>query len=176
MTVPVPEDIYLSGPLFAAGPPGKRSFFIDTSTLIYLDRIALLEAVCQAFAPATIGPVLAEFGRMVADLRILPVAAVETATDDALFAVTCQYSGVLLSDDGGLLRRAARHGLWYYNTLMLISGLCYHGVLAYREGEAAIDKLFTFARYSHAVRAYGRTVLALAREHEAAKGVDKESP
>jgi hypothetical protein len=118
MTGETPVPLHLAGPLFSVDSGQGKRFFIDTSTLIYLDRIALLEAVCQTFAPATIGPVLSEFGRVVADVYILPVAAAEAATDDALLAVTCQYRGVLLSEDGGLLRRAARHGLWYYNTLM----------------------------------------------------------
>jgi hypothetical protein len=175
MIAEAPVSPPLAGPLFSVDS-GSELYFVDTSTLIYLDRIALLDAVCQNFAPATIAPVLAEFGRAVADLDVLPVATADAATDDALLAVACQHSGVLLSEDGGLLRRAGRSGLWYYNTLMLISGLCYHGVLGYREGEARIEKLLTFARYSDAVRAHGRKVFALVREHLDRTGAEKENP
>jgi len=176
MTGEAPASLPLAGPLFSVDSRREKLFCVDTSTLIYLDRIALLDAVCQTFAPATIAPVLAEFGRAVADLRILPVAPAAPATDDALLAVACEHSGVLLSEDGRLLRRAGRSGLWYYNTLMLISGLCYHGVLGSREGEARIEKLITFARYSNAVRAYGRKVFALVQEDLDRTGAKKENP
>jgi len=150
----------LTGPLFSADSARGKRFCVDTSTLIYLDRIGLLTLTCEVFSLATIPPVLTEFGRVVPQLRILPVVTAGASTDDALLAVVCQHQGVLLSEDGRLLRRAGRRGLCYYNSLMLICGLCHRGALGCREGGAYMEKLLAHARYSDVVLEYGRQVFA----------------
>ena len=158
-------DLDQAGPLFSADGVRRALFCIDTSTLIYLDRIALLGAVCQAFSPATLALVLDEFGSPVNGLSVLPVAGEALDTDDALLALAQRHRGVLLSEDGPLLRRAGRMGLDYYNTLLLICGLCYHGILDCGEGAVRIEQLLSFARYSDAVLSHGCEIFRVVRRY-----------
>lgn len=164
----------LSGPLFKTRGEPQPLFFIDTSTLIYLDKIAVLSSVCQVFAVVTIRSVFTEFGREIDGIRILPDTSGSSETDAALFSMVCRYNGVLLSEDGSLLRRAERRGLPYYNSLMLVCGLCHHGVLDCREGARRIDELMAFARYGKNVRTHGGRVFAQVCGQRHAAGENKE--
>jgi len=174
MSTPQPDSALVGGPLFSIAAAQRPPFFIDTSTLIYLEKTAILADVCQLFAPVTIRPVLTEFGREIDGVRILNDDLASGDTDAALFSLIRRYRGVLLSEDGDLLRRADRSGLWYYNSLMLICGLCYHGVLDCRQGADRMERLMSFARYGKAVRCHGRRVFARICGHRHGTAEDKE--
>ncbi len=138
---------------------------IDTSTLIYLERLTLLERIVVVFPLATIDQVTLEFGRSLKGVAIYPTG--QGATDLLLVQQAVLCDAVVLSEDKKVLRNAGRCGLEYYNTLMIVLALYSRGEIDYVICTSLLDRLEKFARYGENVWAYGRQVLAeLCRKNE----------
>ncbi len=127
---------------------------IDTSTLIYLDRIELLDSVLAVFSPVTIFQVILEFGRHPENLHLLQAGAGET--DRLLVQAAADMGAVVLSEDRQLLQAARRQGLRYYNTLMLVLALYSRKELSRVQCAELLARLKSFARYSRQVQSYGQ--------------------
>ena len=160
MSVPPPERLLrelFARPVFSG--KGKNPIcFIDTSTLIYLERISLLDHASSVFSPVTIPQVIEEFGHRPRGVTVRRVG--EGKTDTVLIerAVLCRAT--LFSEDKKLLRAADRQGLAYYNTLMIVLALYSRGKISRRDCEKRQSQLQNFARYSNRVWAYGEKVFA----------------
>lgn len=131
-----------------------RGGVVDTSTLIYLERVGMLPQAARCFSLLLIPQVVVEYGARPGDT--VPVAAVGGGTTDAIVCHTAQALGwPVLSEDKQVLRRARALNLSFYNTLMIILALCIQGCLPQDAFPAIRDRLCAFARYSPAVIAAG---------------------
>ena len=131
---------------------------IDTSTLIYLDKLVLLERVVSVFSVATIGGVIREFGSTPKGVTIYPAG--EGATDRLLVQQAVRCNAVVFSEDKQVLRYADRCGLEYYNTMMIVLALYGRGEIDSGVCASLLGRLEEFARYGENVRAFGKQVLA----------------
>ena len=131
---------------------------IDTSTLIYLEKLALLERVVAVFSVATIAEVIREFGSTPKGVTIYPAG--EGATDRLLVQQAVRCNAVVFSEDKKVLRYAGRCGLEYYNTLMIVLALYGRGEIDSGVCASLLGRLEEFARYGENVRAFGKQVLA----------------
>ena len=148
------QDDPLEQPLFV-GNKESVTALVDTSTLIYLDRIGLLDRALAVFSLSTIPQVILEFGHHPAGLALYePVDGDDT--DRALVQAAARVGAVILSEDRQLLKAARRRGLLYYNTLMLVTALFSRQELSRAHCEELLAELHSFARYSEQVREYGR--------------------
>ncbi len=141
-----------------SGKPGIPLCFIDTSTLIYLDRLELLERVVAVFSVATIAGVIREFGR--SPERIAVYSTGKGATDLLLVKRAALCNAVVFSEDKKVLQDADRHGLEYYNTLMIVLALYARREIDIVACASLLTRLESFARYSANVWDYGSEVLA----------------
>lgn len=131
-----------------------RGGVVDTSTLIYLERVGMLPQAARFFSLLLIPQVVAEYGPRPGDT--VPVAAVGGGATDAVVCQTAQALGwPVLSEDKQVLRRARALNLGFYNTLMLVLALCAQDRLPLDAFPAIRDSLCAFARYSPAVVAVG---------------------
>ncbi|MDZ7316874.1 MAG: hypothetical protein ONB24_12200 [candidate division KSB1 bacterium] len=153
----------------------RRSFACDTSSLILLHRVGLLETTAAVYHLLVTPSVLAELkrGGSAEDYRRfeqaticcpLPQAAPTiddlTSTDAEVIAL-CLSTGAdaVLSDDGSLLRCCRRAGLPHYCALSLLPLLVEDGYLAPSQAEEAFSALLMQGRYSSKVIAEGRDML-----------------
>ncbi|RUM34968.1 MAG: hypothetical protein DSY58_07555 [Desulfobulbus sp.] len=139
---------------------GLREGVTDTSTLIYLEEIHLLQKAIDCFQLLLPTGVVAEFGRCPAgcivcgekESRITDLAVVELAASRYL---------PVFSEDRQILRASAGVGLKYYNTLMLLLSLLLQNkidISGYKKAHTCLQKT---ARYSPAVWQAGEKVFSL---------------
>ncbi len=128
---------------------------VDTSTLIYLERLSLLACASQQFRLGVIPQVAAEYGAYPAGMRAMPCAGAGT-TDQLVCRVARLHGLAVFSEDKHVLQQAASWHLPYYNTLMLVLALCVQGVLSRRRYMELIEQLKGFARYSPQIFSYGQ--------------------
>lgn len=136
---------------------GLRGGVVDTSTLIYLERLALLPLAAHSFSLLLIPQVIAEYGRCPEGCMLTPTSGTGT-TDEQLCRVAHSLAQPVLSEDRQVLRRAQALGLSFYNTLMLVLALCAQGAVSIADYPDLRNHLCAFARYSPAVIATGDAV------------------
>lgn len=129
----------------------------DTSTLIYLERLGLLDLAARCFSLWIIPQVTVEYGAT--PKGTIPLASVPSGlTDEVLCQVAQRLGQPVLSEDRHVLRDARAGNLPYYNTLMIILALCVHGNLAIGSYSEIRRDLLTFARYGPQVVSVGDAV------------------
>lgn len=136
---------------------GLRGGVVDTSTLIYLERLELLSLAARSFSLLLIPQVIAEYGSCPVGCALTPVADAGT-TDELLCRVAQSLAQPVLSEDRQVLRRARTLDLCFYNTLMLVLALCSQDDLPLTDYPDIRNHLCSFARYSPEVIAAGDTV------------------
>jgi len=136
---------------------GLRGGVVDTSTLIYLERLGLLPLAAHSFSLLLIPQVIAEYGCCPEGCTLTPATAIGT-TDEQLCRVAQSLAQPVLSEDRQVLRRARSLDLSFYNTLMLVLALCAQDTLPLADYPDLRNHLCAFARYSPAVIATGDTV------------------
>ncbi len=136
---------------------GFRGGIADTSTLIYLERLGLLELAARCFSLWIIPQVTVEYGAT--PKGTLPLVSVPSGlADEVLCQVAQRLRQPVLSEDRHVLRDARACNLPYYNTLMIVLALCVHGNLARGSYSEIRRDLLTFARYSPQVVSVGDAV------------------
>jgi hypothetical protein len=133
---------------------GLRGGVVDTSTLIYLERLEVLSLAAHSFSLLLIPKVIAEYGCCPEGCTLTPFNDTGT-TDEQLCRAAQSLSQPVLSEDRQVLRRARALGLSFYNTLMLVLALCAQNTLPLAEYPHFRNRLCAFARYSPAVIATG---------------------
>jgi hypothetical protein len=129
----------------------------DTSTLIYLERLGLLDLAARCFSLWIIPQVTVEYGTTPTG-TILLTSGPSGLADEVLCQVAQILRQPVLSEDRHVLRDARACNLPYYNTLMIILAFCVRGHLAIGSyGEIRRD-LLTFARYGPQVVSMGDAV------------------
>mgnify|MGYP001290611368 CR=1 FL=1 len=136
---------------------GLRGGVVDTSTLIYLERLKLLPLATRSFSLLLIPKVIAEYGSCPEGCRLTPAAGSGT-TDEQLCRVAQRLAQPVLSEDRQVLRQARALHLSFYNTLMLLLALCAQSRLPPIAFPDLRDRLCTFARYGPEVIAVGDAV------------------
>ncbi len=131
-----------------------RGGIADTSTLIYLERLGLLDLAARCFSLRVIPQVVAEFGMRPAGT--IPLTAVPSGPADLVICQEASRLGLpVLSEDRHVLRAARAGQLPYYNTLMMVLALCVQGELAPAAFADIRRELLVFARYAPWVVAVG---------------------
>ena len=144
---------------------------IDTSSLIYLQEIALLAKTSQYIRLFTIPGVIREFGAEAVEcpIRIIDITDrmdCADSTDDALCLAAESFQLTIISEDRQILMRARKANLPYFNTLMVLNFLLYKNALNLLEYQTALDRLKATARYSNKIYEFGRRVFAEIRRRK----------
>ncbi len=134
-----------------------RGGLADTSTLIYLERLGLLELVARCFSLWIIPQVAVEYGSTPRGTHPL-VSAPSGSADEVLCRVAQCMRQPVLSEDKHVLRDARARKLPFYNTLMLVLALCAHGHLKIKAYGEIRNNLVLFARYGPQVFSVGDAV------------------
>ncbi|MDZ7833732.1 MAG: hypothetical protein U5L07_18450 [Desulfobacterales bacterium] len=147
---------------------------IDTSSLIYLQEIALLAETSQWIRLFTIPGVIREFGteEVECPIRIIDITNRKDcadSTDEMLFRTAVGFRLPIISEDRQILMRARKANLPYFNTLMVLNFLLYKNALNLLEYQSALDRLKATARYSDEIYEFGGQVFAEIRR---GKGYD----
>jgi len=125
----------------------------------------LLERVISVFSPTTIAGVVDEFGHRPHGLTVQQ--SVDTGTTDVLLVRQAAIShAAVFSEDKKILMAAGRHGLEYYNTLMIVLALYCRREISRDRCDLLLADLKIFARYGDNVWDYGRQVFAFLVERE----------
>ena len=134
-----------------------RGGLIDTSTLIYGERLQVLPLLARQWRLLIIPQVVVEFGRHPEQMELLngPHAS---STDEVLLATAIDLRLPLLSEDGSLLRRARARQHPHYNSLMLLLALLVQGHISPVEYDHLHAVLVQVARYSPTVLAWGQAL------------------
>lgn len=119
---------------------------IDTSTLIYLDRLGLLPLAARTFSLHLIPQVAAEYGAMPEETVLIPAPG-PGATDELLCQAAHRLRQPVLSEDRRVLRLAHALHLPFYNTLMIVLALCVQGGLPTTAFTIYRQRLRSFAHY-----------------------------
>jgi len=137
-----------------------RDGVIDTSSLIYLEQIHLLQAAGDFFHFRVPSEVIDEFGRC-PDGCVVYEKEEAITTDQAVVQLAEELKLPVFSEDRQLLMASGRLGLKYYNTLMLLLSLLLQkqiDLAGYHEAHACLQKT---ARYSPVVWQTGENVFSL---------------
>lgn len=140
-----------------------RGGIADTSTLIYLERLGLLDRAARCFSLLVIPQVVAEFGMRPAGT--IPLTAVASGPADLVICREASRLGLpVLSEDRHVLRAARAGQLSYYNTLMIVLAFCIQGELAPAAFADIRRELLVFARYAPQVVAVGDALFEALRQ------------
>lgn len=131
---------------------------IDTSTLIYLERLDLLDEAARSFSLLLIPQVIREYGSIPGGMTVLTDVPAGPA-DKVLWQMARQLARPVLSEDRRVLAAARAAQIAHYNTLMLLFSLLARGELDGPGFARHHVRLLSFARYSLLVKAVGETVL-----------------
>ena len=137
-----------------------RGGVIDTSSLIYLEKIQMLKTAADVFQFLLPAGVVEEFG-CCPDGCMVHVVRESLSTDQAIVRLAEQLEQPVLSEDRQLLLASARQGLMYYNTLMLLLALVLQKKLDVARYGKACTGLREIARYSPVVWQAGAQVFSL---------------
>jgi hypothetical protein len=138
-----------------------KKALVDTSSILYMGKIGILENLASVLKLATIPEVLKECGPS-APLNHLEVLnfyrSTLTSTDNRLLAVVKQLQLPVISEDKRIIKRTIEEGLDCYNSLMMLNYLIYRKKISKTDFEIAGEKLMEIARYSEDVWEYGRSL------------------
>ena len=127
---------------------------IDTSTLIYLDRLGLLPLAARTFSLHLIPQVAAEYGAMPEETVLIPAPG-KGPTDEVLCQAAHRLRQPVLSEDRRVLRLDHALHLPFYNALMIVLALCVQGGLPATAFPIYRQRLRSFARYGPHIFATG---------------------
>ncbi|NLX18134.1 MAG: hypothetical protein GXY53_02485 [Desulfobulbus sp.] len=130
---------------------------VDTSTLIYLDRLRLLPVAARSFSLVLIPGVIREYGGCPPGCRQMDIVSTGT-TDEQLCRTAQLLAEPVLSEDRRVLEQTNLYDLPFYNTLMLVIALCVQHRLPLTAYPDIRRRLGTFARYSAEIFGVGDAV------------------
>jgi hypothetical protein len=136
---------------------------IDTSTLIYLERLGLLNRMATLYRLLVVPQVVQEYDRPL-PAQVICVEAPSGTADQAICPVASDHRLAVLSDDKHVLTSARSAGLVYFNTLMLLLVMLYHEQLPVLQCRMLFLDLFSFARYGGDVRNFGEQLEHILRD------------
>lgn len=138
----------------------KRAL-IDSSSIIYLDKIGQYHKLCKILDLVTIPEVLEECGKELSvtnlEVVVFECRAMDS-TDERLLAGASRLRLPVISDDRNILKKVASRGLSYFNTLMMVYFLFYKGEIDTNSTRKLVGKLRKFAFYQQHIWDYGQSV------------------
>ncbi|MFW6364110.1 MAG: hypothetical protein ACOC0D_09720 [Spirochaeta sp.] len=146
------QEIYRFAPI--------RRILVDSSSLIYFDRLALLHILMDSVVCCIPVGVREETGPGF-DLPVIGDAKDGESVDQRIIRTASQLQLPVVSDDRHILRAAELRKLPHYNSGMMICYLRWKRSLDRRQAEAAMDHLEEFARYTEPIRGFCRGLLLL---------------
>ncbi len=136
-----------------------KSAVIDSSSVIYLQKLGLLKMVSdtvQLYAPLA---VLNETKLDNAQIQEVDYNLNEySSADDQVLAIAVGMHYPLISDDKKILQQARGAGADYFNTLMIVLLLFLRGYLSKHDTERKMQLLEQIAWYGDWIWEYGRQV------------------
>ena len=132
---------------------------IDACSLIYLDRVQMLESLAAQVKLITLSSIVAESHLSDPPVTLIIDPNDSLNNDQRLYASAEKLNLPLLSDDGNLLRKANKAGRPHYNTLMMLILLFTKNTLSESELLRACSSLKSFARYQPTIWQYAETLL-----------------
>ncbi len=136
-----------------------KSAVIDSSSLIYLQKLGLLNLASDAiqlYAPLA---VLNETKLDTEQIQKIDYPLNEfSSADDQVWAAAVQMHCPLISDDKKILQQARGAGADYFNTLMIVLLLFLRGYLSKQDTERKMQLLERIAWYDDWIWEYGRRV------------------
>ena len=132
---------------------------IDACSLIYLDRVQMLESLAVQIKLITLSCIVAESHLSDPPVTLIIDPNDSLNNDQRLYALAEKLNLPLLSDDGNLLRKANKAGRPHYNTLMMLILLFTKNTLSESELLRACLSLKSFARYQPTIWQYAETLL-----------------
>lgn len=121
--------------------------YIDSSSIIYAQKAGFLPRLSDSLRLWTIPGVIAEIGREVPGVQVLPSGAEGGPVDAQLFADACRNRKALISDDRELHLRADEAGVVCYNTLVMLECVLLKGGMNLHERQAFRKRLLAVAGY-----------------------------
>lgn len=137
-----------------------HSAVIDSSSIIYLEKINLLDTAADSIELHTPEIVIKETGLMRPDIIVhLPdekCCMLPADRQIVHFAVIKKIP--VISEDRKVLSGASNASLPYYNTLMMLNYFLYKKTIASDQYDFFYKELLSAARYSSMVLSYGEVV------------------
>ena len=137
---------------------------IDTSSVIYLHKINLLDIAARTLQLSTVPGVVDEFGSLSVfeNIDVVELKEIITAkreTDDHLIKTAAILDLPVISEDRKILMQAKKIGLPYFNTLMIMNLLIYKNKIDEGQYRSALDILQNDAYYDAFIFEYGKLVM-----------------
>ena len=136
-----------------------KTVAVDACSLIYLDRIQMLESLAAQVKLITLSCIVAESGLSDPPVTLIIDPNDKLNNDQRLYALAEKYNLPLLSDDGNLLRKADKADKPHYNTLMMLILLFSKNTLSESELRRVCSSLKSFARYQPTIWQYAKNLL-----------------
>ena len=134
-----------------------QSAVIDSSSIIYLEKTGCLNVATQILNLYTIKSVILEIGFCPPNISVL-TDTFEGSTDTLLVLSAHTHNYAIISEDRGVLRKAQKACLPFFNALMVLNYMYFQNVVSADEYKIYINRLRSVARYSEQVWEYGRMV------------------
>jgi hypothetical protein len=124
---------------------------IDTSSIIYLDKIGIFDTVSQSIGLYTLPEIMDEIGFQINGIKKIECHDKSLSNDQKLLSSARRLKYPLISEDKKILLSAKNAGIEHFNTLMIINVLVYKGKLNPEQASFYFDELKKVARYSKSV-------------------------
>jgi hypothetical protein len=138
------------------------SAVIDTSSLIYLSKIDLLDETASILNLMTVQDVVKEVSLpcYLKNVEIVNFEKKKKAVDtDQQLVKTAEHLNIpVISEDKKVLMSAKKICLPYFNTLMMINFLFFKNVISEKRAEELFKSLKNVSYYSDEVWDYGRMI------------------
>ncbi len=138
---------------------GFHGGVIDTSTLIYLDKLGLIALTADSFNLYVIEPVAKEFGKPLPG-AIKHLSCSGEVTDTMICKAAAENGLPVISEDKQVLMTARKKGLVHFNCLMLLLTLFHNELISVDRLDQLLSELKKVARYSGKIFEFGSQVRA----------------
>jgi len=142
-----------------------KAVVVDACSLIYLERVQMLESLAAQVKLITLPCIVAESRLSDPPVTLMIDPNDELCNDQRIYALAEKLNLPLLSDDGILLRKADKADRPHYNTLMMLILLFTKNTSSESELRRACSSLKSFARYHPKIWQYAETLLRIARKN-----------
>ncbi|WP_028578750.1 hypothetical protein [Desulfogranum japonicum] len=137
---------------------------VDTSSLIYLQRLFLLALTASRTKLYVLPQVCKEFFLpLPVAVRRLDVVAADT--DNAVLIAAQTHGLAVISEDKYILRQAKKTHIPHFNTLMLVLFLRFKNAINEQQYLESVEKLREFAHYGAPVFAFAESVFTTMKSH-----------
>jgi len=135
-----------------------KKIIIDTSSIIYFQRINIWENVSEVVTIFTIPEILKEYGYPLPDINIIESKNIQGDNDRKLIFQASKFKIPLVSEDKKILREMKKRNIPFFNTLMILNFLYFKNKINNREYVFYLEELKNIAFYNEEVWKFGKKV------------------